>query len=182
MSLKDKITSLLFSPKPQLEEEEEFDTVQASVTEEVTQTQTNGILDQALLELPSEHPIHRLYDQRRKQSGYLPSPRICLDEDGVLPPELLQREKNRIQTILKGMCNARLKEAKGGKNKGGGKAKADPKGKGKGDNKKKKKEPSRSWSRQESGLRRKTRAGKCLLRRGILRTLYRSGRRYRCSV
>ncbi len=141
MSLKDKITSLLFSPKPQLEEEEEFDTVQASVTEEVTQTQTNGILDQALLELPSEHPIHRLYDQRRKQSGYLPSPRICLDEDGVLPPELLQREKNRIQTILKGMCNARLKEAKGGKNKGGGKAKADPKGKGKGDNKKKKKEP-----------------------------------------
>lgn len=86
MSLKDKITSLLFSPKPQLEEEEEFDTVQASVTEEVTQTQTNGILDQALLELPSEHPIHRLYDQRRKQSGYLPSPRICLDEDGVLPP------------------------------------------------------------------------------------------------
>ena len=36
-----------------------------------------------------------------------------MDEDGVLPPELLEKEKNRLQSSLKSVCGTRLKAAKG---------------------------------------------------------------------
>ncbi len=112
MSIKEKITSLLFSPKPKKTAEGEEELPQ-TWAEETVEPPVTGILDQSLLELPAEHPINRLYDQRRKEHGYLPSPRICLDEDGVLPEELVLKERNRLQTILKGACLARMKEARG---------------------------------------------------------------------
>ena len=103
MSIKEKITSLLFSPKPKKTAEGEEELPQ-TWAEETAEPPVTGILDQSLLELPAEHPINRLYDQRRKEHGYLPSPRICLDEDGVLPEEMVLKERNRLQTILKGAC------------------------------------------------------------------------------
>ncbi|MCI9027733.1 MAG: DUF342 domain-containing protein [Lawsonibacter sp.] len=112
MSIKEKITSLLFSPKPKKTAEGEEELPQ-TWAEETAEPPVTGILDQSLLELPAEHPINRLYDQRRKEHGYLPSPRICLDEDGVLPEEMVLKERNRLQTILKGACLARMKEARG---------------------------------------------------------------------
>ena len=105
MSIKEKITSLLFSPKPKKTAEGEEELPQ-TWAEETAEPPVTGILDQSLLELPAEHPINRLYDQRRKEHGYLPSPRICLDEDGVLPEEMVLKERNRLQTILKGACLA----------------------------------------------------------------------------
>ena len=40
----------------------------------------------------------------------MPSPRLCPDEDGVLPMELVEKEKKRLKTVLTSVCKARLKE------------------------------------------------------------------------
>ena len=82
-----------------------------------------------MLELPSEHPLYRLYHMRRQESGYLPTPRICLDEDGVLPKEIVQRERERLKTLLMSKCSARLREIKGKNKRGkGGKKKEEKEG------------------------------------------------------
>ncbi|MCI8870830.1 MAG: DUF342 domain-containing protein [Lawsonibacter sp.] len=114
MSLKEKITSLLFSSKQKEKAQEENSTEQVLAAQEGPESaEKNEAVDQTVLELPSDHPLNRLYNQRRRESGYLASPRICLDEDGVLPPELVQREKIRLRTVLTSVCSARAKAAKG---------------------------------------------------------------------
>ena len=45
----------------------------------------------------------------------MPAPRICLDEEGILPPELVKKELNRLRSFLSSACGARLKQAKGKK-------------------------------------------------------------------
>lgn len=65
------------------------------------------------LELPMDHPIRQLHELRREQAGSLPGPRLCMDEDGVLPPEAVKKEKPRLQSSLSGACGARLKAARG---------------------------------------------------------------------
>ena len=111
MSIKKKITSLLFrqtaetadSPAPPAPE---------PVEEEIPEIPA-GVPSQFVLELPAEHPLYRLYDQRRQEAGYLPAPRLCLDEEGSLPPETARTELARLQGLVTSACNARLKEAAG---------------------------------------------------------------------
>ena len=79
-------------------------------------------LDPSILELSADHPIRQLYTMRRKDVGYLPVIRICLDNDGSLPEDMVQREKERLKTLLTSVGTARLKQIRG-KNK----PKKDPK-------------------------------------------------------
>ena len=113
MSIKNKLAALLrsrASGEPPGEEPEEK---LKSPPDEEAEPLGPGVLNQSLLELNAEHQIYRLYNQRRQEAGYLPAPRLCLDEDGTLPPELVRRELNRLRTVLTRACSARLKEAKG---------------------------------------------------------------------
>ncbi len=123
MSLKDKLADFLFRQKPEQAPREEVPAEQAPAVESA-QEPAAGEFNPALLELPSEHPLYRLYHMRRQESGYLPTPRICLDEDGVLPKEIVQRERERLKTLLMSKCSARLREIKGKNKRGkGGKKK-----------------------------------------------------------
>ena len=119
MSLKNKLTELLFGSKPEAAKEEESLQEQGHTPETVSEPPSGGIADPAVLDLPEEHPVYQLYNLRRKEKGYLSLPRICLDEDGVLPEEVVQQERNRLRTALLSMSAARLKEVRGKKKKGG---------------------------------------------------------------
>ena len=113
MSFKDKISSLLFGSK----KEEPVDGApfaeQESAPQEAPQAPEAVPSDPSQLELPMDHPIRQLHELRRKEAGPLPSPRLFMDEDGILPPDLLDKEKNRLQSSLKNVCGTRLKAAKG---------------------------------------------------------------------
>lgn len=109
MSIKEKFASFLSRHKLQ-PEETEHQTATEPAAEETPETPTVSAQNPSLLELPSDHPMNRLHSQRRQEGGYLPSPRICLDEDEVLPPDMIQREKKRLESFLKSACFARLKE------------------------------------------------------------------------
>lgn len=110
MSLKEKLTELLFGTKPEEASDKEPLAEQVAEVEEVPTFLAEA--DPALLELPAEHPIHQLYSLRQKESGYLPSPRVCLDESGVLPADLVQQERSRLSVTLTSRCAARLKQTK----------------------------------------------------------------------
>lgn len=126
MSLKDKLADFLFRQKPEQAPREEVPAEQAPAVESA-QEPAAGEFNPALLELPSEHPLYRLYHMRRQESGYLPTPRICLDEDGVLPKEIVQRERERLKTLLMSKCSARLREIKGKNKRGKGSKKKEEK-------------------------------------------------------
>ncbi len=113
MSLKEKITALLFRTKSEQEAEDEAQLEQAPAGAEAPQAQPDGSENPALLELSQDHAIHRLREMRRKESGYLPVPRLCLDEEGELPPELVAREMGRLRLSINSVCNARIKQAQG---------------------------------------------------------------------
>lgn len=121
MSLKDKLTSLLFRSKPEAAAEEEREE-QGYVMEAFSEPSVVPGLDPSILELSADHPIRQLYTMRRKDVGYLPAIRICLDNDGSLPEDMVQREKERLKTLLTSVGTARLKQIRG-KNK----PKKDPK-------------------------------------------------------
>ncbi len=121
MSLKDKLTSLLFRSKPEAAAEEEREE-QGYVMEAFSEPSVVPSLDPSILELSADHPIRQLYTMRRKDVGYLPAIRICLDNDGSLPEDMVQREKERLKTLLTSVGTARLKQIRG-KNK----PKKDPK-------------------------------------------------------
>ncbi len=126
MSLKDKIKSFLFASMARETAETEAHTEEAYIPEEAPEAPVTGVVDETVLELPSDHPIHRLYNRRRQEhDGYLPAPRLCLDEDGVLPAELVEKEKKRLKTVLTSVCKARLKEVSKIKRKSDGKAAGD---------------------------------------------------------
>lgn len=108
MSIKKKITAFLFGSKADKEETEEPIPVQEPQIETASAAVQAGV--SSLLELPAEHPIHTLYDMRRKESGYLPMPRLCLDEDGTLPEEILRQESERLSAWITNACGARIKQ------------------------------------------------------------------------
>ena len=113
MSIKDKLAALLRGqPSAKPPDKESAGTLEPE-SEQAPESSGPGVLNQSLLELSAEHQIYRLYNQRRQEAGYLPAPRLCLDEDGVLPPEMVHRELGRLRTVLTKACSARLKEAKG---------------------------------------------------------------------
>ncbi len=109
MSLKDKIKSFLF-PSAAKETEDPI-AEELYIPEEAAVPEEDGAADETKLELSPDHPLNRLYNRRRQEvNRYLPSPRLCLDEDGVLPMELVEKEKKRLKTVLTSVCKARLKE------------------------------------------------------------------------
>ena len=126
MSLKKRITDLLFGQKAEQVAKEETHAEVSSVTGEKPESLEADAINSAVLELSSEHQIYRLYNQRRQESGFLPAPRICLDEDGILPPELVKKERNRVQALLTTACNTRLREIKGGNDRKMKKKKDEP--------------------------------------------------------
>ena len=115
MSFTDKLKSFLFGDKAEEapEEEEIREIAQERVVEETSKPEESLPADPSMLEIPADHPIRQLYDLRRSEGGYLPSPRLCMDEDGVLPADLVAKEKNRLQSALKSVCGSRMKAAKG---------------------------------------------------------------------
>jgi hypothetical protein len=136
MSLKKKLKKLLSASEHKKEAEQEAHGLQHHAPAEEPQPETGESVpfqNEALLELPQEHPLYQLYNLRRRDGGSLPSPRLCLDEDGELPSEMIRREKVRLRTVVNKECNARLKEARGkkgqGKDKNNGKSKDKPAGK-----------------------------------------------------
>ncbi|RKJ40810.1 DUF342 domain-containing protein [Acutalibacter sp. 1XD8-33] len=110
MSIKEKITAFLFGPRTKNDEPEEAVKPQISQEEPAPAAEETRGLRPSTLELPSEHPFYTLFDLRRKESGYLPPPRICLDEDGALPADVVQKENKRLETFLTSACGARLKQ------------------------------------------------------------------------
>ncbi len=110
MSIKDKMTALLSYFKTSRETIQEQEIAQSYVPEESPPSSETTHVRSFTLELPDEHLIYRLHDMRRREAGYLPSPRLTLDEDGVLPAELVQRESGRVTGFLTSICSARWKE------------------------------------------------------------------------
>lgn len=118
MSIKDKLASILFGVKGKNEAaEEELDAEREQMKEQTQEEPLAAAEDPALIKLSGEHPLHQLYGLRRREAGSLPAPRLCMDEDGVLPEDLIRREKNRLQSALKNVSNFRLKSMKGNANR-----------------------------------------------------------------
>ncbi len=110
MSIKEKLAALLFGSKEaQPEQEQEDPHVLPEQPEAAQESSFLPAEDPALLKLSADHPLQQLYAIRRQESGYLPIPRLCLDEDGALPPEVISREKIRLQAGLRTASAARLK-------------------------------------------------------------------------
>lgn len=113
MSLKDKIASILFGAKEKDENAVEAPIMQwEQLEDESSEVPSFASENPALIKLPGEHPLLHLYGLRRREAGPLPMPRLCMDEDGVLPEELIRREKGRLQAALKNICNFRIKSMK----------------------------------------------------------------------
>ena len=118
MSLKEKLTTLLFGQKAEEQAAEEPSVRQAAEEQAAPEELSFAAADPAVLKLSPDHPMNQLYNLRRKEAGYLPTPWLSLDEDGILPEEMVVKEKNRLQAGLKTICNFRLKSLKnGGKDK-----------------------------------------------------------------
>lgn len=113
MSFKDKFLSLFHPSKEEKPLDEEAPVEQEYSPQEVEDIPAAISTDPSTLELPADHPIRQLYSLRLKESGSLPSPRLCMDEDGILPEDLVAKEKNRLQSSLKSVCGSRLKATKG---------------------------------------------------------------------
>mgnify|MGYP002510513046 CR=1 FL=1 len=111
MSLKDKIASILFGAKEEAPGPEERHNEPPA---ELDAPESSAIPpeDPAVIKLPGEHPLIQLYGMRRREAGRLPAPRLCMDENGILPEELIRKEKGRLQTGLKNVCNFRLKSTR----------------------------------------------------------------------
>ncbi len=116
MSIKDKIASILFGVKKE-EAEEELRAQPAAPEPEAGEPAAFIAEEPAVLKLPGDHPLQQLYALRRKEAGPLPAPRLCLDEDGEIPADLVKREKSRLQTALKNVSNFRLRATKGNEGK-----------------------------------------------------------------
>lgn len=113
MSIKDKIASILFRPKAKDKDAvEELGTERERSEDQAPEAESSAAGDPALIKLSGEHPLLQLYSLRRRDAGPLPAPRLCMDEDGTLPEDLIRREKGRLQTALKNTCNFRLKSIK----------------------------------------------------------------------
>ena len=117
MSIKKKIASILFGQKPEETEKEPPRPQVEQPEQEPSESTAFAQEDPSLIKLPGEHPLYQLYNQRRKEQGWLPTPRLCMDEDGTLPEELIRREKGRLESTLKNACNFRLRSAKSNGNK-----------------------------------------------------------------
>lgn len=69
--------------------------------------------DPALLVLPDDHPLQQLFHIRWDEAGSMPNPWLSMDRDETLPPEVIQRERERLQGGLRSASAARLKSVQG---------------------------------------------------------------------
>ena len=81
MSLREKIASFLF--RARAKENLEDGAQQEQAKAETAEAQEDSSVNPAVLELSPEHALHRLREMRRQEAGYMPAPRICLDEEGI---------------------------------------------------------------------------------------------------
>ena len=129
MPFKDKISSFLFRSKSKEGPDDVPLTERADAPQEVPEAPPAIPEDPALLELPADHPFRRLLDLRQEEGGqHLPPLRLCLDEDGTLPPELVAKEKVRLQAALKTVCASRWKLVKAHEQARRGRKKTEPEG------------------------------------------------------
>lgn len=113
MSFKDKISAFLFRAKKEEPHDEAPLPEQEQQPQEAPEPPAAFSDDPSRLEIPADHPIRQLHELRQKEAGALAYPHLSMDEDGVLPPEVLEKEKSRLQASLKSVCGTRLKAAKG---------------------------------------------------------------------
>ena len=117
MSIKDKIVSILFGSKKEDESTvEEPGTEREQSENQAAEAPGAASEDPALIKISGEHPLHQLYGIRCREVGHLPAPNLNMDEDGMLPEDLIRKEKSRLQGALKNTSNFRLKSTKGGAN------------------------------------------------------------------
>ena len=116
MSLKDKLASLLRGSKADEPAPEAQGAAQAQAAQEPPSAPSFAAADPTVVQLSSDHPLQQLYQMRRKEAGSLPAPRVCIDEDGVLPEDFVRQEKARLETALRRMCSTRLKVLRGSSN------------------------------------------------------------------
>lgn len=106
MPFKDKLASLFSGRTSKEEGASQDEEKEVFAPEEPSQPAVSH--DPSLLELPVDHPLCQL--RELWQSSKLHSPlRLSMDETGELPPELLAKEKNRLQSALKTVCASRYK-------------------------------------------------------------------------
>ena len=111
MSIREKITSILFGSKeePPVQEEGGGSLQPEPQEEAAPESSPFPAEEPALIKLTAEHPLQQLYTIRRRERGGLPAPRLCLDEEGVLPPEMVKKEKPRLQGAVRTAAAFRLK-------------------------------------------------------------------------
>lgn len=113
MSWKDKITSLLFGSTAAENVDKELPEEQAHTPPPIESAPEAVPEDPSLLDVPADHPIRQLYSIRQQEAHGLSPIRLCMDEDGTFPPEIIAKEKNRLDASLKNVCASRLRSAKG---------------------------------------------------------------------
>ena len=111
MSIREKISSILFGSKeePPVQEEGGGSLQPEPQEEAAPESSPFPAEEPALIKLTAEHPLQQLYTIRRRERGGLPAPRLCLDEEGVLPPEVVKKEKSRLQGAVRTAAAFRLK-------------------------------------------------------------------------
>ena len=103
MSIKDMIRSWLNKPQ------EEADLT--APAEEAGAPSPANQPDPALLQLPSDHPIHRMCLLYREQTGEIATPLLHLDSQGLVHPDNLQRELGRLKQGVASICFNRLEKS-----------------------------------------------------------------------
>lgn len=110
MSLAKTILSRLFGTVLDEEEKGEPDS-SPNLEENVAEALSNP----ASLQLPSGHPVNRLWDMWSEQAGQVPVPELCLEglsgEHEILSADVLERELVRLRQFVTSTAEERLKEA-----------------------------------------------------------------------
>ena len=114
MALKNSFLSRLFGMAPETKEAEHEETSTAAVPEpkeeprrEIPHHQPTAFTTPEL-ELSPEHALHRLWDIRLEQAGWLPSPKLCLES---LKPEEADKELPRLRMLVTTTANQRMSKA-----------------------------------------------------------------------
>ncbi len=113
MSIKEKVAAFLLGLKQAKEPAREQEPSLEYPEPDPPKTVVGKGFSAPVIEIAEGHPIGLLYELYRQEGNSLPALRLCLDEDGALPQEAVQRESGRIPTFLSTVCGKRLKEANG---------------------------------------------------------------------
>lgn len=111
MALKNSFLSRLFGMAPETKEAEHVEKP-ASVPEPVEEVRKEPQYAPAPaepeLKLDQEHALHRLWDMRLAQAGWLPAPKLCLES---LPAGEAEKELPRLRMLVTTTANQRMAKA-----------------------------------------------------------------------